>query len=118
MKFHDERFSKLVREQLSEGMAREIETPGAVATVTAIIFSGEKNELAEVKTAIFPSEKADQTIKDLNRQAPVLQTYLFRKLHVRSIPKLVFTRDYGNENAASVEKAFIKVEEQESGEGI
>jgi hypothetical protein len=96
MKFHDERFSKLVREQLSEGMAREIETPGA----------------------IFPSEKADQTIKDLNRQAPILQTYLFRKLHVRSIPKLVFTRDYGNENAASVEKAFIEVEEQGSGEGI
>ena len=106
MKFHKERLAKLIREELSLQIARTLEFASALVTVTTIEFDTNV-ERAEVNVTVWPSVKAPAALKVLNQAAPVLQSTLFKKLKVRSLPKFVFVLDRGFENAAKVEKALL-----------
>lgn len=106
MKYHKERLAKLIREELSNQIARDLEFPNALVTLTEIQFDA-NIERADINVTVWPSEKAKDTLKVLNQAAPALQSVLFKKMKVRSLPKFVFVLDRGPENAAKVEKALL-----------
>lgn len=108
MKFHrSERVSKLILEYLNELLLREVETPGALATITDVEVAKDLSRAA-VKVSVLPSEKSGEVLKILKKVESGLQFRLSRKLNIKPMPQIVFEIDYGPQRAAEVEKALLK----------
>ena len=106
MKHRPERVGKLIREELSALIARELEFPGALVTLTDVEVN-KKLEIAKVGVTVFPSEKADECLAVLKRSQGQLQHGLNHKLNIRPMPRIHFFPDHGPENAARVEKKLL-----------
>jgi ribosome-binding factor A len=104
--FRAERVSDLIQEELNKIILKEVETPGALLTITEVDVSKDL-EGAIVKFSVYPSEKAESILKILNRRAGHLQYLLMKKINIKPMPKISFKIDYGPEKAAGVEKALL-----------
>ncbi len=113
MKFHrPDRVSSLLRDQLNQLILREIETPGALLTITDVQISKDVTQ-AMVKISVLPAEKAGEVLKILEKARKSLQYQLVRKMNIKPTPQIAFRLDLGPEKAAQVEKALLEVEEGE-----
>jgi ribosome-binding factor A len=107
MRIHrKERLASLIREELALMLAREMELPGVFPTVTEVIIDDDHAH-ANVRISFFPSEKAEQSLKLVQKQLPRFEHMLWKKLGVRPMPHLSAHLDRGPENAAQVEKALL-----------
>jgi ribosome-binding factor A len=106
MNFRTERVSKLIREELAKIIAREIELPGVLATITEVDIA-RKMEDAKVNLSVIPGEKAETVLKELNKRAGYLQHLLLKKINIKPMPRIAFVIDHGYENAAKVEKDLM-----------
>lgn len=111
MKYRQERLGHLIRKELSLIIARELEFDGALPTITDVDMS-KTFKKATVRVAVWPSDRAEETVRALNRAEGELRHYLRKKLRTRTVPALAFFEDEGAESAAAVEKIFL-----EHGEG-
>ena len=103
MKFRAERVSKLIREQLSIMLVREMEFPGAIVTITEVEVD-KKLEHAKIEVSVIPSSWGDDALAALERNAGRFQHLLLKKINIKPMPRIVFALDRGLENAATVEK--------------
>lgn len=106
MNFRPLRVANLLREELSMMIAREVEFPGALVTITEIEVN-KKLEIAHVMVSVIPSAKGPEALKILQGAQGELQYKLVRKLNIKPLPQLHFSIDHGPENAAAVEKALM-----------
>lgn len=106
MNYRPLRVGNLIREELSIMIARELEFPGALVTVTEIEVN-KKLDVAHVRVSVLPSNKAAEVLKILQTAAGELHYKLVRKLNIKPMPHLEFVIDHGPENAARVEKALL-----------
>jgi ribosome-binding factor A len=102
MNFRPLRVANLLREELGMMIARELEFPGALVTITEIDIN-KKLEIAHVMVSVLPSNKGPEALKILQ----AAQGQLVRKLNIKPMPQLHFSIDHGPENAAAVEKALL-----------
>src|SRR2546430_1276126 len=108
MKFHrTERVSKLIREELSKIIIKEMEFPGALVTLTTVDVD-KKMEHAKVGVSVLPETAEPHVMHELERRTGWLQHLLFVKINIRPMPMIAFRPDRGFENAAEVEKALLK----------
>lgn len=107
MNFRPQRVGKLIREQLSDIIGRELEFPGALVTITEVEV-GKKMDSGRVLVSVWPQEKGDDALRTLNDASRTLQFQLSRTLNIKPMPELVFQLDAGLENAAQVEKALLE----------
>ena len=112
--YRAERINHLIREHISRLIARELEIPGALVTVTEVQTT-KKLDHAVIFISVIPSEKAPEALRMLSREAPRLQHILLKKLNIKPLPRIVFSIDKGLENAAKIEKILIE-EDIESSE--
>ncbi len=106
MNFRPLRVGKLIREELSELILREVEFPNAVATITEVAVD-KKMDTARVYVSVIPSAKAPEVLKTLNAARNELQFQLLKKINIKPMPHILFEIDHGPENAAAVEKALL-----------
>lgn len=107
MNHRSERVSKLIREELSKLILKELEFPGALATITEVEVD-KKLENARVMVSVIPSSSAPAALKELGEAAGNLQYLLLKKINIKPMPRIVFELDHGPENAAVVEKLLIE----------
>ncbi len=108
MRIHrKERLASLIREELALILAREIELPGVFPTITEVIIDDD-HAYANVRISFFPSEKAEQSLKLIQKELSRFEHMLWKKLGVRPMPHLSAFIDRGPENAARVEKALLE----------
>ena len=107
MNYRPLRVSKLIREELSVLVGRELEFDGALPTITEVEVD-KKLDTAKVLVSVFPTSKTDAVFKVLNAARFSLQHALKKKINIKPMPKVVFIPDFGPANAAEVEKAFKK----------
>ena len=103
MKFRSERVGKLIREELSKMVIRELEFPGALVTITDVEVDG-KLDHATVKVSVIPSGKSEAALHLLQKTAGYFQHLLLKKINIKPMPRIAFEIDHGLENAANVEK--------------
>lgn len=104
MNFRSERVGKLIREELSLMVLREVELP-ALATITEVVV--DKNlESARVEVSVIPSASAAEkaVLEALTARAGHFQHLLLKKINIKPMPRISFAIDHGPENAAKVEK--------------
>ncbi len=107
MNYRSQRVGKLVREELSKIIARELEFENILATITEVEVD-KKLEIAKTRISVWPVEKSKDVLNELNKARNFLQTALFKKLNIRPMPKIQFEIDHGPEHAAGVEKALLE----------
>src|SRR3989344_9462182 len=105
--FRYQRVSVLIKEELSKLIIREIETPGALVTVTDVDVT-KKLDLAVIKFSVIPMEKSDDVLKILNKSRGELQHLLLKKINIKPMPHIVFEIDRGLEHAAKIEKILME----------
>ena len=101
------RVQKLVREELSIIILRELEFGGALATITEVEVD-KKLENARVKFSVLPADATERIFKILENNTGRLQHLLAKKLNIKPMPRIRFEIDRGPENAARVEKALLE----------
>jgi ribosome-binding factor A len=102
MNFRSERVGKLIREELSKMILREVELP-ALVTITEVIID-KKLEGARVELSVIPASQQENVLAILKASAGHLQYLLLRKINIKPMPRIFFDIDHGFENAALVEK--------------
>jgi ribosome-binding factor A len=115
MNFRAERVGKLIREELSKMILREVELP-ALATITEVEVD-KKLEGARVKVSVLPASGEKAVLTELTTRAGYFQHLLLKKINIKPMPRILFVIDHGFENAALVEKLLgqdtIKTREKE-----
>ncbi len=106
MNFRSLRVSNLIRDELSNLLLREVETPGAILTITEVDVDP-KLEGARVKVSVLPSEKAPAAFAELKNRQGELQHLLNHKLNIKPMPRINFEIDRGPEKAADIEKILL-----------
>ncbi len=103
MKHRPERMGKLIREELSKIIVKEMEFENCLATIMEVKVDDEL-ETARVMVSVLPEEKAKEVLDALSKKRNFLQNILFKKLNLKPMPRIWFEIDRGPENAAKVEK--------------
>jgi ribosome-binding factor A len=106
MNFRPLRVANLLRDELGMMIARELEFPGALVTITEVEVK-KKMDVANILVSVLPSEKSDEALRILQASRGELQYKLVRKLNIKPMPQFIFSIDHGPENAAAVEKALL-----------
>ncbi len=107
MNYRGLRVGELIRNELGKMILREFEFPGVLVTITDVAVD-RKLEGARVEVSILPSEKSDETIRVLKKNAGLLQHLLLKKMNIKPMPRIRFEIDHGLENAARVEKIILE----------
>jgi len=97
--------------ELGQLAARHVETPEALTTITDVELD-QKCKHAKVWISIIPSSCEDAALKTFEEARGELQARLFKKLKMKSPPKIKFELDHGNKRAARVEKIFLKEQDK------
>lgn len=107
MNFRKQQLNSLIRNEISKAISRGVDLPaGALASVTGVSVSDDLS-YADVMVSAFPTEKKDGVMKALNAKRAELQTILFKKIKIMSLPKIRFNYDPGPEKAANIEKISL-----------
>jgi len=106
MNFRKERINDLIGEELGRIIEKELEFPGALVTIARVQVN-KKMDRADIGFSVFPSKKANEALKTLNQAKGNLRNLLKTKVKMKFMPQLEFEIDYGNEDAAKVEKLLI-----------
>lgn len=118
MNFRPERVGKLIREELSLMILREVELP-ALATITEVAVD-RKLETARVEVSVIPASAEKAVLDALAAHAGHFQHLLLKKINIKPMPRISFAIDHGPENAAKVEKMLeqdtIKAREDDAPE--
>ena len=107
MNFRNLRVGKLIRDQISQIILRELEFTGALVTVTNVVVD-EKLDHAKIQVSILPPDAEPKTLKILHAAESKLQHLLNHKLNIRPMPRIQFELDPGPANAAKVEKILLE----------
>ena len=108
-----ERLGSLIRSELALIIAREVELPGVLPTITEVIVEDDHAH-ATVRISFFPSGKSERCLRVIQHELPRFERMLWKKLGVRPMPHLSAVLDRGPENAAKVEKALLENEIESS----
>lgn len=107
MNYRPARVAKLIREELSKIIARELEFGGALATITCVNVTKELGT-AEVSVSVLPASMAGEVLGVLEKNIGRLQHLLLKKVNIKPMPRIRFELDRGPENAAVVEKRLLE----------
>jgi len=107
MRHRPERVQKLIREELSKIMLRELEFGGALVTITEVEVDKHLGA-AHVMLSILPSGKEPQAISIARKAAGELQHLLLKKINIKPMPRIQFEVDRGPRHAADVERLLLK----------
>lgn len=107
MNFRPLRVGKLLREELSKIVNREIDPRGALITITEVVVDG-KLERAIVNVSVIPSSAGEERMKELHALQGRFQHLLMKKVQIRPFPRIEFKLDRGIEDAARVEKLLLE----------
>jgi ribosome-binding factor A len=107
MNHRPERVGKLMREELSKLVTREIEFPSGTLVTLTTAEVNKKMEIAKIGVSVIPSKNADEALRILHKNQGDLQYLLVRKMNIKPMPRIHFFIDYGPDNAAKIEKTLL-----------
>lgn len=99
-----EKVNSLLEREISKIILREIALPdGVMATLTHVDTTSNLIE-AKVYISTFPEEKSGEVLKTLNKEVFDIQQKINKKLNMRPIPKIIFSKDENTKKAGRIEE--------------
>ena len=102
------------RSQSDRGSSIRESESGDISPIVTVIRAIVSEDLNHVRIyiSVFPSQFAQPTLEQINRQIYFLQQILNKKLKIRPVPKMFFVIDKTEEKAAEVEKLIEEVNKE------
>lgn len=92
MNYRNLRVEKLIEEQLSLILMRELEFDGALTTITKVEVAKDLSQ-AKVLLTVIPYEKSLDVLEKIHQSAGRLRFLLLKKINIKPMPFLVFNFD-------------------------
>ena len=112
MSFRRQQLNSLIRNEIVIAIQKEVEFPsGCLATVTRVEIDNDLDKAA-VFVSVIPSDKKDGALRALKAKRAELQTILFKRIKIMSLPQIYFEYDAGPEKSANIERIVLDDEEK------
>ena len=98
------KINELLRKQLGEIMERELSLKIGVFITIAKVDTSRDLRYARMFVSVFPEQETHYVSETLKKELPQIQKHLYRKLHMKPLPKLSFEIDQTAQEADKVEK--------------
>lgn len=107
--FKVERFNEALRKEVALAIARELELPNALLTVTYVISSKDEH-YAKVGISVLPFSLAGTALKQLRKKQKVIMAAAHKKIRIRRLPKVIWALDNTENEAAKIEAEISRDE--------
>ncbi|MBM3281551.1 MAG: 30S ribosome-binding factor RbfA [Candidatus Harrisonbacteria bacterium] len=108
--YRGQRLQSVLLQELSMILTREMDFSPALVTVTNVEVTEDEVE-GVAYVAVVPESEEKAVMDKLQKGAGYIQRFLVEKMQMRRVPKMRYKLDIGAKNAARVEKAVKRVED-------
>jgi ribosome-binding factor A len=106
-----ERVGHVIQRELSQYILREINDPRLGFLTLSRVETAADLGSATVAVSVMGDEKArHDTLEALNEFAPRMRSHLAKRLHTRTVPKLVFTLDRNLDHGFRIDSLLRDIE--------
>jgi len=105
------KLNDLLRDEVAKILLAELEKDDSILVTVIGADVSHTLEHATIKISVFPTDKAGEVLRKIEKQIYHIQQLLNKRLAMRPIPKIRFEIDNTEERAAGVEKLIEKVKE-------
>jgi ribosome-binding factor A len=113
-----ERVGHVIQRELSQYILREINDPRLGFLTLSRVETAADLGSATVAVSVMGDEKArHDTLEALNEFAPRMRSHLAKRLHTRTVPKLVFTLDRNLDHGFRIDSLLRDIERGENPAG-
>lgn len=110
-----ERVGNVIQRELSQYILREINDPRLGFLTLSRVETTQDLGLANVAVSVMGDEKSRaETLEALNEFAPRMRSHLAKRLHTRTVPKLVFTLDRNLDHGFRIDSLLRDIERGEN----
>ncbi len=103
-RYRPERIGELLREELSQIIGYELKDPQlGLVTITHVKVSRDLRHAKVYVSTLGTPEESRQTVERLNHAAAFIRRQLYPRLHLKTIPELVFHYDETIARAARID---------------
>lgn len=112
MSFRMQKINSLIREQVGELFARELDLkPGVFLTVLKVDTTSDLR-YTNVFVSVFPEKEGNYVMTALRNEKSNIQRVLNKRLHMKILPRIVFKLDGTESEADEIEKILKIIEEE------
>jgi len=106
------RVNRLIREELSQILLKEVDFPeNVLVTVTRVETSPDLNQ-AKAYISVMPAQRSEEVLNILNRTIYFIQQKLNKKLNMRPLPRLLFSKEEKTREAGRIEEILEKIKKE------
>jgi len=104
-----DRVNEVVREEVSQALLHELELEEGVLVTVTQVDTSRTLEHTRVWVSVYPDSKAEEILEQMNRQIYGIQQIINKRLHMKSVPKIIFKLDRGGQAVGEVEEIAKKL---------
>ena len=110
-----ERVGNVIQRELSQYILREINDPRLGFLTISRVETTQDLGLANVAVSVMGDEESRrETLEALNEFAPRMRSHIAKRLHTRTVPKLVFTLDRNLDHGFRIDSLLRDIERGEN----
>lgn len=98
------KINDLVRQHINDIILKELSFKEGVFITIAKVDTTPDLRYTRIFVSIYPARERDYIMKTLEKEIYKIQGILNRKLHMRPLPKIIFSLDTTEEKADEIEK--------------
>ena len=106
------KINKLLKEEVSKVILREVDLSECLITVTRVNASPNLQE-AKIYVSVMPTDRSDEIFSFLNKNIYDIQQQLNNRLNMRPVPKIIFKEEKKTKQAARIEEILEDIKEEE-----
>ncbi len=101
--------NQLIKQELSQIILKELDLPKDVLVTLTRVEVVPNLSVSRVYISCLPENSLDKTIKDLNNRIYDIQQKLNKRLNMKNVPKIIFSKEKETIEAGKIEEILEKL---------
>jgi ribosome-binding factor A len=104
-----DRVNEVIKEEVSQALLRELDLEEGILVTVTRVDTTRTLEHSKVWLSIYPEDKAEEVLEQIDRQIYDIQQIVNKRLHMKPTPKIIFKIDKGGQAVGEVEEIVKKL---------
>ncbi len=104
-----DRVNEVIKEELSQALLHELDLEEGILVTVIKVDTTRTLEHSRIWISIYPEDRAEETLEQMNKQIYDIQQVLNKRLHMKPVPKIIFKLDKGGQAVGEVDKIVKKL---------
>jgi ribosome-binding factor A len=104
-----DRVNEVVKEEVSQALLHELDLEEGILVTVTKVDTSRTLEHTKVWISIYPDDKAEEILEQMNKQIYDIQQIVNKRLHMKPVPKIIFKLDKGGHALEEVEEIAKKL---------